>query len=190
MKSCRWSAEPVSSGGSAKPDFLITSPTRYFCEVTTLNVSREDQETWSCGEGVLLNHEQTIKRILQKITSEKSTQIEYGAAQATATVLVLFDYTTWSALAWEFSQALADYLLYSQVGFKALPLGLSAIVYVEKKIFGGRFAFSKLRSAVYHNPCAICKLPITRFTMFLQYVFHKPPIPAHHSISSDWIWLS
>ncbi|MGH7259430.1 MAG: hypothetical protein ACREI9_01960 [Nitrospiraceae bacterium] len=192
MKQFCWSAEPVKGKKHKRPDYHVSKPADFFCEVTTQNISDEVREQLSGGDGVDLNHERagTIERLFLKIQREKLGQIQYGAFQKRPSVLVLFDYTFWSGLGVPFDE-LAEYLFGKQNGFASLPSELSAIVYVDRTVRGGRLGMSQLRSAVYHNPCAQFRLPKSVLPMICQYDSKLAVVsPAKSLIERDgWIWV-
>ncbi|GBD98828.1 hypothetical protein BMS3Abin07_00855 [bacterium BMS3Abin07] len=170
MKKFGWKAQPIKVGSERRPDFHITGPSEFFCEVTTLNISKSDRTALECENSVELDHEATIYRALRKIAEDKKEQIDYGLKKGGASILVLFDYTTWSGLATNFSQIFQQKLFEADNGFSKLPESLSAIVYIEKKIICARFRVSIERSAVFHNPYAEYPLSETVFfTMFCQH---------------------
>lgn len=192
MVSFRWSASPIPANKGNLPDFHITSPYEFFCEVTTLNKSDDEKSKLSEREGLSLDHSRSIGRILTKVAHEKSEQIRYGHSQKKSSVLVVFDYTFWSGLGAGFYQELAEFLLDNTLGHAVLPSELSAIVYVERKVLYGRIGISKQRSAVYHNPNCQYKLPVTIFSMMHQYLSYNKEIqPTDFTSNSDcWFWLS
>src|SRR5215470_2669198 len=87
-------------------------------QVSTLNVSKSDKSKFETGEGVALDHSETLRRILGKVTDEKQRQMSYAADQKQPCVLVLFDYTIWSAFGTQFFHFLADFLLGKEQGFQ------------------------------------------------------------------------
>ncbi|MBW2003564.1 MAG: hypothetical protein JRI72_02975 [Deltaproteobacteria bacterium] len=191
VNSFGWTAKPIDAGKRETPDFNVIKPEEFFCEITTLNLSEKERSSLDSGEGVSLDHNRSIERIIKKVVSEKAGQIKYGASRKKPSVLVLFDYTFWSAFATQFYRALANFLLGDNLGFMKLPTELSGIIYVERKVMDGKIGIGRDRSAVYHNPNALYKVPDTVFRMIRQYLIHMkevPPIvtqdgPAH------WFWL-
>lgn len=193
MKLFNWSAEPVVGRKHKRPDFKVTSPAYFFCEVTTLNISGRDRDDLSEGHGVGLNEEQTrtIDRLFLKILEEKLEQIQCGASEKKPNSLVLFDHTVWSQLGTEFYLKLAFHLLGEQMGFARLPRELSAIVYIERRVMAGRLGMSEQRAAVYHNPFAQIKIPPNVFQMIRQYdleLVEVPRIPSPTALDG-WIWV-
>lgn len=186
-----WSILPIHAGKDKKPDFHVSSPSEFFCEITTLNLSAKEQKLLEAGDGVNLDHGATLRRLIQKVVEEKADQIRYGALNKSPSVLVLFDYTFWSGFGTQFYKALADFLLGVGIGFMKLPPELAAIAYVERKVLEGRMAISKERSAVYHNPSALFEVPETTFKMIRQYSLNLREIStAPDQTNSDyWFWL-
>ncbi|MBI4525443.1 MAG: hypothetical protein HY695_16705 [Deltaproteobacteria bacterium] len=172
---------PLQPSKTARPDFYITSPSEFFCEVSTLNVSDNDKRSFRRCQGIDLDHRSTMKRLLLKVTREKQTQIAYGAQKHIPSVLVLFDYTTWSGFATEFYRYLAKLLLGSEGVLSLLPKDLSALVYIERKVLDGRIVLSRDRSAVYYNPSARHALPFGTLPTLIQFsngiVEVRPNIP-------------
>ncbi len=185
-------SSPIPAGQGKRPDFYVSSPSEFFCEVTTLNLSVKEQELLEAGKSVDLEHGVTLQRVLKKVVDEKNEQIKYGALKKSPSVLVLFDYTFWSGLGTRFYKALAEFLLGAGISFLKLPPELAAIVYVERKFLEDRMAISKKRSAVYHNPNALFRLPETVFQMMRQYSLHLTEVfPTPTQTNSEyWFWLS
>jgi hypothetical protein len=174
MLSFNWSAKPIPASKGSLPDFHITSPYEFYCEVTTLNRSDYEKRQLSEREGLSLDHAHTLGRILTKMAHEKAGQIKYGHSQRKPSVLVVFDYTFWSSFGTQFYRELANFLLSNTLD---LPSELSAIVYVERKVsLKGQIEISKQRSAVYHNPNSQYKLIATVFPMMHQYLAHNKEI--------------
>ena len=98
---------PVPVSSTPRPDFQLQSPSDCFVEVSTLNVSDKDKKNFERGESVSLDHAETIRRIIGKITEEKKRQLMYAAAERKPCVLAFFDYTTWSGFATLFYRTLA-----------------------------------------------------------------------------------
>ena len=92
----QFNANPIAVKKTSTPDFLILTPSEFFIEVSTLNVSKQDQLTLCAGASVKLDHAGTMRRILGKFTDEKQKQFKYAADQKKPCVLVLFDYTAYS----------------------------------------------------------------------------------------------
>jgi hypothetical protein len=191
MRSFHWPASPIPAGSGSLPDFHITSPYEFFCEVTTLNKSEYEKRKISEREWLSLDHSHSIGRILAKVIDEKYEQIRYGHSKNKPSVLILFDYTFWSGFGTQFYRALANFLLGNTLDFAGLPSELSAVVYVERKVLDGRIGISKQRSAVYHNPNSRYKLPGTVFTMMRQYLSPNRELQPTDTAneSSPWLWL-
>jgi hypothetical protein len=178
---------PVPTSSAPRPDFQVKTSVDFFVEVSTLNISKSDKSKFETGEAVALDHSETLRRILGKVTDEKQRQMSYAADQKQPCVLVLFDYTIWSAFATQFFRFLADFLLGKEKGFQELPDALSALVYVERKVIDGRIAVSRDRSAIYYNPNAKYLLDMGTFAALNQFwcqVVAVEPKSADH-----WIWL-
>ena len=160
---------PVPVSSTPRPDFQLQSPSDCFVEVSTLNVSDKDKKNFERGESVSLDHAETIRRIIGKITEEKKRQLMYAAAERKPCVLAFFDYTTWSGFATLFYRTLGEFLLGRQLGFKIFPAELSAIVYLERRVLpDGRIALSRNRSAAYCNLLALYHLQRGSFSMLDQ----------------------
>ena len=138
------------------PDFKGKSKlgTEFFCEVTTLNVSREDSESISCCKNVSLNQEIEISRIIRKATEEKAEQLQFGYNDQKGMVFVVFDYSIFSGVGTQRPLALAEALLKTPTGLQAMKPYVSAIIYVERYVKRGRSRIRTSQSAVYHNPSA------------------------------------
>jgi len=189
MTSFGWSAQPLPAFTTSRPDFHILTPTDFFCEVTTLNVSEKDRMLLDSGKGVRLNHGPTIGRILRKITNSKKEQIEYGASKKKSSILVLFDYTTWSGFGARLYRELVHYLLGENFGFLSLPSELSAMIYTERKVIDGHIVISKERSAVYHNPQAVYPIPETIFQMMRQFFLRLDEVEPSEFITTKDHWF-
>ena len=72
-------------------------------------------------------------------------------------------------------------------GDVALPVELSTIVYVERKVIDGRIAISRDRSAIYYNPNAKHPLPIGTFSALRQ--FWCQMMETEPASPDYWIWL-
>jgi hypothetical protein len=119
--------------------------------------------------GIDLDHRETLRRLVLKASDEKHAQFEYVATEGLPCLLVLFDYTFWSGLAADFYRSLATELLGDERAFAQLPVALSGIVYVERRVSGGRIVLSRLRSAVYYNPGARYPIAAGAFDMLRQF---------------------
>ncbi len=183
----QFDVKPIPPAKSSTPDFLVTAPSEFFVEVSTLNVSNQDKAKFEARDAVELDHAETLRRILGKFTNEKQQQLLYAADQKKPGALILFDYTTWSAFGTQFYQSLGDFLLGKRRGFQDLPAELSALVYVERKCINGRIGISRLRSATYYNLNATYALPLGTFTSLNQFgsqmVTTEPVSPDY------WVWL-
>ena len=191
MKSFHWSASPIPVSKEGLPDFHITSPYEFFCEVTTLNRSEYEKRQLSGREGLSLEHSHDMARMLTKVTEEKTEQIRHGHAQKKPSVLVVFDCTFWGGFGTQRFQKLANFLLGNTSEPAILPSELSAIVYMDSKFCDGRFIISGQRSTVYHNPNSQYKLPTTVFQMMRQYLSYKKELqPTALTSESDYYcWI-
>lgn len=182
-----FTAAPLAPTTAPRADFELQSPTACFVEVSTLNVSQKDRTRLEAGEGVGLDHAETVRRVVGKLTDEKNRQLQYAATQKKPGVLALFDYTTWSGPGTLFYRTLGEFLLGKKLGFKGLPPELSAIVYLERKVLDGRIAISRDRSGVFYNPLALYPLPAGTFPSFNQFYLQ---LASSDSIATDhWVWL-
>ncbi|MEA3428043.1 MAG: hypothetical protein U9Q84_02240 [Thermodesulfobacteriota bacterium] len=136
-----------------------------------------------------LDHAETLRRFLLKAANDKKKQIFYAASQRKPCSLVLFDYTTWSAYGTQFYRYLADFLLGQKCGFSQLPIELSALVYVERKVKDGRIGINLNRSAVYYNPNAIYPLTVGAFETLKQYCCKMVEVEPEPRSSNHWVWL-
>jgi len=180
-------ATPIPASKTPTPDFQVVVPSEFFVEVSTLNVSERDKSKFETGESVELDHAETLRRVLGKLTSEKQRQLSYAADHKRPRVLVLFDYTIWSAFGTQFYRFLADFLLGKQRGFQSLPAELSALIYIERKVFDGRIALSCHRSAAYYNPYAKYVLPLGTFALLNQ--FRCQMVMTESNLADSWVWL-
>lgn len=179
---------PVPASSAPRPDFQLQPPTDCFVEVSTLNVSDKDKKMFERGESVALDHAETIRRVIGKLTDEKQRQLMYAAAQKKRCVLVLFDYTTWSGFGTLFFKTLGEFLLGRQPGFKTFPPELSAIVYLERKVLpDGRIALSRHRSAAYYNALALH--PLQPGTFSTLYQFWPQLVSTEARTTDHWIYL-
>lgn len=191
VNSLGWTAKPIDVGKAETPDFNVTKPEEFFCEITTLNISEKERKLLDSGDGVELDHNRSIERIMKKVVSEKARQIKYGASRKKPSVLVLFDYTFWSGLGTQFYHALTNFLLGDNLGFMKLPTELSGVVYIERKVLDGKIGISKDRSAIYHNPNSLYKVSDSVFRMIRQYMVYMKEVPAivTQTGQGHWFWL-
>lgn len=186
LKNSNFVVEPVPTTTSPRPDLKVRAPVEFFVEVTTINVS-SDEATQFCKNGaVRLDHEKTLRRVLLKSSNDKKEQILFSSQQGRPSCLVLFDYTTWSGFSTQINRYVANYLL-EQGGFGELPIELSAIVYVERKVIDGRIGLSCDRSSVYYNPNAKYKLAPGTFAGLRQYSCDMMEVEPE--CKDPWIWL-
>lgn len=187
MRQSGFQVDPVSTAKTARPDFRLAGPADAFAEVSTLNVSQGERASLRATGGVDLNHRETVRRLLLKASDEKRDQFEYATTDGLPCLLILFDYTFWSGLATDLYRFLASELLGNEPAFSQLPSALSAIVYCERRVVGGRIVLSRLRSAVYHNPEARHPLAPGAFTMLRQ--FGHDIGETAPAAEGDWIEL-
>lgn len=184
----QFKAAPIATTkNTSTPDFRVVASSEFFAEVSTLNISEKDQAIFLARNSIELDHSETLRRVLGKVTAEKLKQLSYATERRRPSVLVLFDYTTWSAFGTQFYQFLADFLLGKNLGFQNLPVELSALVYVERKVFNGHIAISRPRSATYYNPFAKYPLPLGTFTSLNQ--FWCQMVKTESVSPDDWVWL-
>lgn len=170
----------VPTSSAPRPDFQVKTSVDFFVEVSTLNISKSDKSKLENGEGIDFDHSESLRRILGKVTDVKQRQMLYAADQEQPCVLVLFDYTIWSAFPTKLFRFLADFLLGKEKGFQGLPGTLSALVYVERKMIDDRIAVNRDRSAIYYNPAANYPLAVGSFDLirhFWRGICEIPPKP-------------
>ncbi|NOT96117.1 MAG: hypothetical protein HOP00_07395 [Nitrospira sp.] len=180
-------ASPIPTTNTPRPDFRVMAPADFFVEVSTLNGSEAERNSLLVTGGVNLNHHATLRRLLVKAADEKDAQIAHAASEGKPCLLVLFDYTFWSGLATDCFHFLATGLLGGQRAFAQLPVALSAIAYVERRVLGGRIAISQRRSAIYYNPAAAYPLAPGSFDLLSQFRLDINEIKP--KAQEDWIWL-
>ena len=180
-------ASVVATTKTPRPDFQLAPPPDCFVEISTLNVSEKDRNKLRAGESVALDHRESIRRVVGKLTDEKHKQLIYAVNQRKPAVLVLFDYTEWSAFGTDFFKILGEFLLGTEFGFKSLPPELSALVYLERKVLDGRIALSRDRSAVYYNPLAVQPLSSGSFPSLKQ--FWSQLASSESGLFECWVYL-
>jgi hypothetical protein len=187
MRCINLHAEPIRTTNKPRPDFKMLTPLEFFVEVSTLNVSETEKKTMEEEGAIPLDHAETLRRLLLKATNDKKDQIFFATSELRPCLLVLFDYTTWSGFGTQFFRFLANALFGATFEFALLPVELSALVYVEKKVIDGRVGISRDRSAIYYNPNAKYPLPFGTFSALRQFRCHmtetEPTWPDY------WIWL-
>lgn len=186
---CRFSlkARPIPATRAPRPDFIVTSPTVFYVEVSTLNVSEAEKTELQTTGGVNLNHRETLRRLLIKCGVEKNAQAAYAAGEGRPCILVLFDYSSWSSLATNRYHFLADALLGEERAFLEVPVALSAIVYAERRVNDGHIAISNRRSAIYYNPAALYRFAVGHFSMLHQFGTDLGSVGP--KAQEDWIAL-
>lgn len=180
-------ASPIPSTNAPRPDFKVTAPVEFFVEVSTLNVSQTEHRELRAARGVDLNHRESLRRVLLKAAREKARQVAFAASKERACLLVLFDYSFWSAFPTNIFRFLETALLGQEHAFAQLPTGLSAIAYVVRRISGGRVVISQRRSAIYHNPAAVHHLAVDTFDLFWQ--FSRGIVEREPKAHENWITL-
>ena len=179
IKHFNWQIMPVSAN-VRHPDFYISHPSDFYCEVSTLNLSGAE----TSGIGGLINHDLAANRILRKAIDEKADQLTYAEEKRHPALLAVFDYSSCSGLGTQRYSAIADTLLM----FPDLPSALSAFMYVDKGVNEeGKIIIYGERSAVYHNPCASFSLPFDLFDMFPQFYVELKESKLIHNLHSTWI---
>ena len=168
-----------------RPDFQLAVPADCFVEVSTLNVSDKDRSKLKQGASVALDNLETVRRVVGKLTDEKRQQLIYATNQKKPAVLVVFDYTEWSAFGTDFLKPLGEFLLGTEI--KSLPPELSAIIYLERKVLDGRIALSRNRSAVYYNPLAVQPLSLDTFPSLKR--FWSQLVSRESEVPENWIYL-
>jgi hypothetical protein len=184
----KFQAEPIPTTKVSTPDFNVSAPFEFYIEVSTLNVSQQDQDKIQKNSSIHLNHAEMLRRVLGKLTNEKQKQLAYASDRKKPGVLVLFDYTAWSGFGIEFYRYIAKYLLGGQCGFQKLPPELSALIYIERQFLDCRFAISRLRSAAYYNPYAKYPLTMGSFASINQFwsqLVHSEPVSSPEA----WVYL-
>jgi hypothetical protein len=184
MKSIGLDSIPLPTGKVRKPDFEVTNPLKFFCEVTTLNISKRDEKAFEKGKSISLEQEKSIARIIGKILNEKMEQIKYGTNKKQPNLLVIFDYSAWAGLGIERYWAFANYLFGKTCGFKVMPDDLSAIIYLERAVLKGHIALNLKQSAGYINPFAKHVFSDKTFQMIRHY---ERPFREIHGSSSTYL---
>jgi hypothetical protein len=139
-----WKLEPVPvKEGSSRPDFKVTSPTTFYCEITTLNIPNKKIE---------FEHE--LKRIYGPSIGKKN-QFEFGYQQKKPSVLVVFDYSTFSGLGTQHQKSLPDFLSNPPANFETMPSALSTFLYLERYFGEGKFKLRMSKSVIFHNPAGL-----------------------------------
>ena len=184
----KFQIKPIPVAKVATPDFSVSTPFEFYLEVSTLNVSQQDKKKIKKNSSIQLDQDETLRRILGKLTNEKQKQLKYAFDRKKPGVLVLFDYTSWSGFGTEFYRYLARFLFGGQCGFLNLPIEISALVYIERRFLDCRFAISRIRSAAYYNPYAKYPLTMGSFAAINQFwsqMAHSDPVVA----SEAWVYL-
>ncbi len=158
---------------SSAPDFEVSFPACFYCELTTLNISKSDRKVFENGMSAPLNHGKEAARILRKAADEKVDQLKYGFDRQKPSILVVFDYSLFGGLGTQRPRYLADTLLHSASGLQAMPKELSALVYLERYVSKGRFHLRLSQSAAYHNPLTDFPVEKEVFSWITQFVLSE-----------------
>jgi hypothetical protein len=176
---------PLPTSSTPRPDFQLQAPADCFIEVSTVNVSQSDKAKFGDGNSVKLDHAETIRRFIGKLTDEKEKQLAYASDCKKPAALALFDYTEWSGFGTQFNLALGDALLGEKCAFASLTQKLSAIIYLERRVLCGRIALSRHRSTIYYNPRALYPLPQGAFGSLTKFSFQTLSIQS----IEPWLYL-
>ncbi len=155
---------PISVKNKPCPDFEAETPYRFYVEVTTLNVSQADRES---GEAAL-EHSESFRRTVLKVTKEKNKQIAFAASQNQAILVAIFDYSTWSGFGTYRHLSFWREFFRNTSGFSLLSADVSAVALIERQVTAGKVRLSRDRSAIYHNPLAARPLPFGAFISLKQ----------------------
>ena len=122
MRRTNLQAEPIPTTTKPRPDFKVLTPSEFFVEVSTLNVSQAEKKKLEREGAVPLDHAETLRRLLLKAANDKKDQISYAASEQRPCALILFDYTTWSGFGTQFFRFLAHALLGKTLEYAQLPV--------------------------------------------------------------------
>ncbi|MGJ0514766.1 MAG: hypothetical protein ACR65O_03310 [Methylomicrobium sp.] len=150
----KWEIKPIpaeNKAGENRPDFEVTSPIAFNCEITTLN--EPDKKFFL---------EKELERIYGKWTDKsKKAQIEWSMKEKKPHILVIFDYSKLSGIGTQHQKSLPDFfqkpttgLPHSPVEHPSLPEGLSSVLYLERYVAKGKFMLRMAKSVLIHNPNA------------------------------------
>jgi len=135
--------EPIPTGKSKTPDFVLQlENSSVFIEVTTLNPAKN----LNCSE-INYSQKSSLNRIVAKAYEEKNEQFRYGQERHSPSVLVLFNYDEWSGFGTQFHR-----LMDSNTLFSGTLSELSANIYVERFVNGGKPYFKKDSIVIVDNP--------------------------------------
>lgn len=180
-------AKPLLPAGTPTPDFFVETPSEFYAEVTTTNMSDDEKNKAESGALISLDHDASIRRFLGKVTAKKERQLKYAAGQRMAGVLVIFDYSHWSGFGTQLYIAIADALLKGNCAFAGLPPELSAIAYVERSVQEGNIGIKCSYSAMYYNPFALYSLAAGTFPSLNQFFLQSGSIETRPA--SGWVRL-
>ncbi len=143
-----WKLIPVpviDKKGQNRPDFECTSPTSFYCEITTLNWPNNN-----CNKKFPIDNE--LNRLYGKPTEKnKQAQTEWCQEQKKPQVLIVFDYSNFSGLGTQHQKSLSDFFQNPPEGFPPISEGLSAFLYLERYIEEGKFMLRMSKSELICN---------------------------------------
>ncbi|MEZ8321419.1 hypothetical protein AB6C72_23705, partial [Vibrio splendidus] len=117
--------EPVARAKSSTPDFVHQHERgKTYFEVTTLNVA---QNSGNVELKSATKH--SVKRVAQKCASDKKQQLLFGYERQSPSVLVVFNYDSWSGYGINHHKAMIE-----EFDTTKLSESLSAIVFVERRV--------------------------------------------------------
>ena len=150
---------PISEGKKSTPDFEVSlEQNTLIFEVTTINASSKEK----C-RNLQYSQGNTLYRILNKITDEKLPQFKYGHDRDCPVILVLFNYDEWSGFGTKLSNFVKNYFEKHDV-----PKELSAILYMERSVIGGKSMYNNNGTSLYLNPNADFCINRSEFESFLE----------------------
>ena len=145
MTSRGFKLEPIPTGKSNKPDFILKfEDYSVIFEVTTLNPSKDER----CSE-INYSQKKSLIRIIAKAFEEKKGQFQYGYLKKMPSVLVLFNYDEWTGFGTQFQRLMDDSKVFANMIFE-----LSAIIYVERFVIDGKPHLKKDSIVIIDNPNA------------------------------------
>ncbi len=169
LKKLDFDVDTISETSSSRPDYVIHSPVEFYAEVTTLNVSDKNKSSIENEDVIELDHAETTRRLLGKVTDEKLEQLKYAFINNKPCVLVIYDYGWWSGFGTYYHLALKDHLFGERGYFEKLPNELSAIVYMMREVSDGAITVMLDKSAVYHHPDPLISLPKNTINQLQQF---------------------
>ena len=153
--------EPIVRAKTATPDFIHKNKgIKIFFEVTTLNIAKNSNEV-----ELESGSRHSVKRVAQKCASNKELQLLFGYERQSPSVLVVFNYDTWSGYGVNHHKVILE-----EFDVTKLPESLSAIVFVERRVNSkGVPVFNKQQFAILENDGAKYKYDCS----LLQSIFSK-----------------